>query len=170
MAAIDMNTSSKGNERRQLVHLAPGDGETVKSPTCPALTFKLRGAQSCGALAAWENVVAPCEGPPLRVHENEDEIWYALEGSFRFILDEHVSDTKAGAFVYIPRGVVHTWQNIGPTPGRFLVVMAPAGFETFFDQFAELQSDAPPIEAFSRLGPGVGMTVVGPPLSESHPL
>ena len=170
MAATDTHTSSKGNERRQLVHLAPGDGETVKSPTGPALTFKLRGAQSGGALAAWENVVAPGEGPPLHVHKNEDEVWYALEGSFRFTLGGYIATAQPGTFAYIPRGVVHTWQNIGSTLGRFLVMVAPAGFETFFEQFAELQTDAPPIEAFRRLGPGVGMTVVGPPLSESDPL
>ena len=48
------------------------------------------------------------------------------------------------------------------------MVVAPAGFETFFDRFAELRSGAPPIEAFRRLGPEVGLTVVGPPLSESQ--
>ena len=170
MAATDTNTGSKGNERRQLVHLAPGEGETVRSPTGPALTFKLRGAQTGGSLAAWENVVAPGEGPPLHAHKNEDEIWYALEGSFRFTLGEYTAAAERGAFVYIPRGVVHTWQNIGQTPGRFLVMVAPAGFETFFDQFAELESDAPPGEAFRPPRPGLGMTVVGPPLSESHPL
>ena len=170
MAATDTNTRSQGNGRRQLVHLAPGEGETLSSPTGPALTFKLRGAQSGGSLAAWENVVAPGEGPPLHVHKNEDEIWYALEGSFRFSLGGYMSAAQPGSFVYIPRGIVHTWQNIGHTPGRFLVMVAPAGFETFFDQFAALQSDAPASEAFSRLGPGLGLTVVGPPLSESHPL
>ena len=170
MAITDTTTSSKGNERRQLVHLAPGEGETVRSPTGPALTFKLRGAQTDGSLAAWENVVAPGEGPPLHTHKDEDEIWYALEGSFRFSIGGYMSAAQPGAFVYIPRGVVHTWQNIGRTPGRIFVVVAPAGFETLFDRFAELHSDTPPSEAFRRLGPGVGMTIVGPPLSESHPL
>jgi quercetin dioxygenase-like cupin family protein len=170
MAASGTNSSSKGHQRRQLVHLAPGEGETVRSPTGPALTFKLRGAQSGGSLAAWENVVAPGEGPPLHVHESEDELWYALEGSFRFTLGGYMAAAEPGTFVYIPRGVVHTWQNIAPTPGRFLVVVAPAGFETFFERFAELESDAPPAEAFGGLGARFGLTVVGPPLSESDPL
>ena len=116
MAATDSNTNAKGNEARQLVHLAPGEGETVRSPTGPALTFKLRGPQTGGSLAAWENVVAPGEGPPLHTHKNEDEIWYALEGSFRFTLGGYTAAAEPGAFVYIPRGVVHTWQNIGPSP------------------------------------------------------
>jgi hypothetical protein len=67
MAATDTNTSSKGNERRQLVQRAPGDGETVKNPAGGLLAFKLRGAQSGGALAAWESSAAPGEGPPLHV-------------------------------------------------------------------------------------------------------
>ena len=136
MAATDTHTSSKGNGRRQLVHLAPGEGETVRSPTGPALTFKLRGAQSGGSLAAWENVVAPGEGPPLHVHKDEDEIWYALEGSFRFTLGGYMSARRARCVRLHPaRRRAHVAEH-RTDAGTLFVVLAPAGFETFFDQFA----------------------------------
>ena len=56
------------------VFLAPGEGAVVKNPVGGPLTFKIRGAQTNGALTAFESVAAPGEGPPLHVHEHEDEI------------------------------------------------------------------------------------------------
>jgi hypothetical protein len=72
--------------------------------------------------------------------------------------------------VGIPRGVEHTWQNIGAGPGRFLVVTAPAGLERFFERFAAISPDASPAEEFRRIGAETGLTVAGPPLGESDPL
>jgi quercetin dioxygenase-like cupin family protein len=49
------------------------------------------------------------------VHANEDEVVYVLEGTLRFKLVDDLRPAPAGAFVYIPRGVPHTWQNVaGP--------------------------------------------------------
>lgn len=152
------------------VHLAPGEGATVRNPVGGPLTFKLRGAETNGTLAAFESIAAPGEGPPLHVHANEEEVWYALEGTFRFKLEGEVRPAPAGSFVFIPRGVVHTWQNIGDSPGRLLAIVTPAGFETFFERFGELPADAAVQEEFRALGSQVGMHVVGPPLAVSDPL
>jgi hypothetical protein len=40
----------------QSVFLAPGEGAAVKNPVGGPLTFKIRGAQTKGALAAFESV------------------------------------------------------------------------------------------------------------------
>lgn len=152
------------------VFLGPGEGTAVENPQGGPLTFKIRGEQTDGALVAFESVVAPGEGPPLHLHETEDEIWYALEGSFRVRLDDEVRDAPTGTFVFIPKRAIHTWQNIGREPARLLVVVTPAGLERFFERFAVLPADVSPVEEFRRLGAEVGMTVVGPPLRDSHPL
>jgi quercetin dioxygenase-like cupin family protein len=152
------------------VFLGPDEGEMVDNPIGGPLTFKLRGAQTYGALTAFESIAPPGEGPPLHLHENQDEIWYALEGTFRVRLDDEVRDAPAGTFVFIPKGVAHTWQNAGDEPARLLVIVTPSGLERFFDRFAELPADAPFAEEFRRLGAEVGMIVLGPPLAESHPL
>ncbi|HSS72477.1 MAG TPA: hypothetical protein VLK53_02820 [Gaiellaceae bacterium] len=47
---------------------------------------------------------------------------------------------------------------------------APAGFERFFELFAQIPPDASPAEEFRRIGEEIGMAVVGPPLAESDPL
>jgi quercetin dioxygenase-like cupin family protein len=154
------------------VFLAPGEGAAVKNPVGGPLTFKIRGAgaQTNGALTAFESVAAPGEGPPLHLHEHEDEIWYALEGTFRMKLNGNLREAPAGTFVFIPKGVVHTWQNVGDEPARILAIITPAGLDDFFERFAALPADASPAEEFRRLGAEVGMTVLGPPLHESDPL
>jgi quercetin dioxygenase-like cupin family protein len=132
------------------------------------LTFKLRGEETGGELTVFENVIAPGDGPPAHLHEAQDESWYVLEGTLRFRLDAALEEAPAGSFVFVPRGTVHCFQNVGEGPARILVIFNPAGMEPFFERFAELHEVDP--EAFARLGAEVGMKVVGPPLAVSHPL
>ena len=150
--------------------LGPGEGVSVPNPVGGRLTFKIGSADTDGALTAFESIAAPGEGPPLHIHVNDDEIFYALEGSFRFKLDGELRDAPAGALAFIPKGVEHTWQNVGDEPARLLIVTAPAGFERFFELFAQIPADASPADEFRRIGEEIGMTVAGPPLADSDPL
>jgi quercetin dioxygenase-like cupin family protein len=143
---------------------------SVPNPVGGRLTFKIGSADTDGALTAFESIAAPGEGPPLHIHVNDDEIFYALEGSFRFKLDGELLDAPAGTLAFIPKGVAHTWQNVGDEPARLLIVTAPAGFERFFELFAQIPADASPADEFRRIGEEIGMTVAGPPLADSDPL
>jgi hypothetical protein len=49
----------------QAIHLSPGEGDVVTNPLGGPLTFKLRGEQTNGLLAAFESVAGQGEGPPL---------------------------------------------------------------------------------------------------------
>ena len=142
-----------------------GDGVTVQGPAGGPLTFKLRGEESGGALTAIENVIAPADGPPLHVHEHEDESWYVIEGELRFRLGEEIAMAPEGSFVFVPRGTPHCFQNAGDVPARILVLFNPSGMERFFDRFAELPAGPVDPDAFSTIGAEAGMTVVGPPLA-----
>ena len=150
--------------------VGPGEGTTIQGPAGGPLTFKVRGEQSGGALTAFENTVAPGDGPPLHVHAAEDEAWYVLEGDLRFRLGDELRAAPEGSFVFVPRGVAHCFQNIGDAPARVLVLFTPSGMERFFERFAELPQDADAAGAFRTIGSEVGMEVLGPPLAQSHPL
>ena len=50
------------------IHLAPGDGVSLKNPVGGPLTFKVRGDQANGAVTVVESTAPPGEGPPLHVH------------------------------------------------------------------------------------------------------
>jgi quercetin dioxygenase-like cupin family protein len=149
------------------IQLASGEGTPVRNPVGGHITIKVRSEQSNGTLGAFETVTAPGEGPPLHVHPEMDEVLYILEGRFRFKLEDDFAEAAPGAFVFIPRGVVHTWQCIGEGPGRFLVIVTPAGFERFFERFEEVAEAMDRHDAFRNLGREVGMEVVGPPLAQA---
>ena len=152
------------------VVLGKGQGTTIQGPAGGPLTFKVRGAQTEGALTAFENLIAPGDGPPLHTHVREGEAWYVIEGSLRFKLDGEMRHASAGSFVYVPPGVPHCFQNVGDAPARILVLFSPAGMEAFFDRFSQLPSGPVDPGVFASLGRDVGMEVLGPPLAASDPL
>lgn len=132
------------------------------------LIFHLRGGQSHGSLSVLEVGNQPGEGPPLHIHTQEDETAYVLAGEVRWKLGDELFSSGPGSFVFIPKGVAHTWQVIGDEEGRFLVTFTPAGMEGFFDRLSDLPEFDP--AAFRAAASEHGMEVVGPPLAESDPL
>jgi quercetin dioxygenase-like cupin family protein len=104
------------------VIVPPGGGHTVEGPVGGPLTFKIRGSESGGSLTALENVIPPGEGPPMHVHAAEDEAWYVIDGDLRFSLDGALHSASAGAFVFVPRGAPHCFQNVGSAHARLLVL------------------------------------------------
>jgi quercetin dioxygenase-like cupin family protein len=148
----------------------PGQGFAVENPTGAMTTFKAMAEACGGALTALEGTAAPGEGPPLHVHPSQDELIYTLEGTYRVKLGDQLFDAPVGAFIFIPRGTPHTWQNVGDALARFFAAFVPASpeFEEFFVRFAELPSDARGPAAFARLAHETrAMEVVGPPLGNS---
>jgi uncharacterized cupin superfamily protein len=75
---------------------------------------------------------AQTAGPPLHIHRSWDEAFRVLEGTLTFLIDgaEHLA--PAGAFVFIPRGVPHTFWNASDAAARQLVVFTPSGIEAYF--------------------------------------
>lgn len=99
--------------------------------------YMLTGEDTNGAMTVHETVVAPYSGPPPHLHDNEDELFYVLEGEF-VILDSHRTiRATPGTLVYSRRGNLHTYRNVGDGPGRLLVILAPAGFEDFAREVGE---------------------------------
>jgi quercetin dioxygenase-like cupin family protein len=155
------------------VALAPGEGMSVVNPVGGITAFKATSDQSGGALTVVEGVSAPGEGPPLHVHDEQDEFIYVLDGMFRVRLGDDLTDGLPGSFFFIPRGTPHTWQNIGDGSSRFVATLTPASveFEGFFLRYAGLPLAERGVEAFIRLAAETSaMEVVGPPLAQSHPL
>lgn len=152
------------------VVVGPGEGDTIQGPAGGPLTFKVRGERTAGALTAFENVIAPGDGPPHHRHQHEDEAWYVVEGTLRFRLGEELRTAPAGSFVFVPRGTPHCFQNVGEQDARILVLFTPSGMERFFDRFAELPEGPVDPGVFGELGAEVGMEVLGPPLAISDPL
>jgi hypothetical protein len=105
-----------------------------------------------------QTIAAPGEGPPLHVHSNDDEFVCVLEGRLRVKLAEAIHEAPAGSFVFIPKGLTHTWQNPGPETARFLFGFTPAsvGMERFFERSDELTGDRRLADAFSKFATDAG--------------
>jgi len=98
---------------------------------------------------------------PLHRHSREDEYSYVLEGRMGALLGEEVVYAEAGDLVHKPREQWHTFWNAGETPCRILEIIAPGGFENFFDELVEMGergADGPPQpEQLAALGARYGL-------------
>ena len=128
------------------------------------MAIKLDSEKTGGAMAVIESVVQPGGGPPLHIHSKEDELFYVLEGRFKLWHGDMVMDVGPGDVAYLKRDGRHTYQNVGPAPGRLLTVITPAGFEGFFRAVAKRGLSAPKDMAeLNTLAGEYGVQFVGPP-------
>lgn len=83
--------------------------------------------------AIFEECVPPLGGPPLHQHPDE-ELFYVLEGTFEFILNDPENPIKAfpGSVIHIPSNAVHTFKNVGETMGKMLVLLTPGNLLNYF--------------------------------------
>jgi mannose-6-phosphate isomerase-like protein (cupin superfamily) len=100
------------------------------------LAFKAIGAETGGQFWALEGLADRNMAVPLHSHSHEDEIWYILEGEFRFTLGDEALDAGPGTFVYIPRHQPHTFQVLSDT-ARWFGIGTPAGLDQWFFETGE---------------------------------
>ena len=81
---------------------------------------------------------------PLHRHSREDEYSYVLEGRMGALLGDDVVYAEAGDLVHKPRDQWHTFWNAGDEPCRILEIIAPGGFENFFDELVDVGLAGPP--------------------------
>jgi uncharacterized cupin superfamily protein len=85
----------------------------------------------------WTEITPPGGGPPPHYHVNEDETFHILEGRMAFLFDDEWYELGPGGAAYMPRGVVHTFKNVGDQSTRMLIITTPSGIEKFFARCAE---------------------------------
>ena len=147
----------------------PGEGPVLETPTGDEITVKADTRSTNGSLTVLELLVAPGSGPARHVHVREDEVWWVLDGDFRFKSGDTMFRTSTGGMAFGPRGVPHNFQNIGDEPGRLLIISSPSGLERFFEQCAALPGPVD-AEALAAVGHANWVEFIGPPLAISDPL
>lgn len=148
----------------------PADGKVLQTPTGDWVTVKADTRSTNGSLSVLEFLIGPKMGPALHAHPREDELWYVLEGDFRFKVGDAMLRASAGGMAFGPRGIAHGFQNVGDTPARLLVVTTPSGLERFFEKFAELLPGPVDQESLLAVGHANWVEFVGPPIGISDPL
>jgi len=130
------------------------------------------GAETNNAFFQFEAIVPDGGGPPAHVHSREDESFYIVSGRLEILLGDKTYQAKRGDFVYIPRGTVHRFKNVGGETAVQLVTFVPSGVERFFQEvFPEVKdrNAAPPpvteelIKKMNEAAPKYGLEFVPPP-------
>jgi quercetin dioxygenase-like cupin family protein len=144
-----------------LENLDMGSGST--------LSLKVTGKQSHGLVTVLEGIVHS-GGPPLHVHDTEDEVVIILEGELDYQVGDERGALSEGGLLWFPRQVPHAVANLTDKPCRFLTVVTPSGIEDFFrsqrDYLATLPLGSPPDPiGFAAVSGAEQRRVVGPPLA-----
>lgn len=116
-----MNTSRTLEERNLRVL-----GETVQ--------IRLNRQQTQGAFALICCVTPPQGGVPSHVHSKENETFIVLEGLYEFRVGDSVIHGQPGTCLFAPKGIPHSFQNIGQNSARLMALFSPPGFEEYFEE------------------------------------
>ncbi|MFB7288925.1 cupin domain-containing protein [Actinacidiphila glaucinigra] len=106
--------------------------------------------------------------PPHHVHENEEELWFVLDGEVSFFVGDKRHDLIPGQVAFGPRGVPHSYL-VRSEGARLAVVFSPAGIEEWFRVNGVPVTDARDIPPAFDLASIVGsaeafkLRVTGPP-------
>ena len=121
--------------------------------------FMIDGAETDQGFSLVEHPLPPRRlAAPLHKHSREDEYSYVLEGRMGALLGDDVVYAEAGDLVHKPRDQWHTFWNAGDEPCRILEIIAPGGFEDFFDELVEAGlNGAPELDWLAATGARYGL-------------
>lgn len=151
------------------IKIAKGEGRIhghlqLSSQNDSVVDVKISGSDTDGDLAVYEQRVSgKGAGVPLHIH-NEDEMFFVLDGRFRFKVGDDIQELEAGDSIFLPRHVPHAWLQLSDT-GKVTFLMQPAGkLENIFVTLASLKATPAP-EEFRKILAANGVNVVGPRLT-----
>jgi quercetin dioxygenase-like cupin family protein len=109
--------------------------------------FRLEAAQTAGSLTMFEFLVPRgVRVPAPHSHEAFEETVYGLEGVNRWTVDGRGVDVGPGDVLFIRRGSVHQFANLGTVDTRTLSVITPGllGPDYFRELGEVVNGDGPP--------------------------
>ena len=109
--------------------LAPEAGRTYDLGGMRAV-FKADGAETSDRYSVSEWWLEPhTTGPGAHHHETNDEIFYVIEGTPSLLIGEEWVTASRGAFLRIPAGTTHDFENRTGKRAGLLNFFIPGGFE-----------------------------------------
>jgi mannose-6-phosphate isomerase-like protein (cupin superfamily) len=84
-----------------------GEGTPLEIPFGGTVTIKAHTRNTNGSMSVLEFVHPPKAGPALHNHLREDEVWYVLEGDYRFKVGDAMFRVSEGGMAFGPRGAPH---------------------------------------------------------------
>jgi quercetin dioxygenase-like cupin family protein len=134
------------------------------------ITIRTTPDQNAGAYLLFTSRTQPGGGIPPHRHAQEDESFYVLRGVYSFMLNGEQHTLRAGESLFVPRGAVHAFQNIGDGEAELLIVTSPGRLhEAFFadlgivlDPAAPAQHAPPPVPVIVATAARHGIEMLPP--------
>ena len=113
---------------RAPVMLGPDDGRRYDMGRIVAV-FKADGTETAGGYSISEWWLEPhTTGPGPHSHP-EDDVFYVIDGTMSVLVGDHWVDAHKGAFVLIPSGMTHDFENRSAARAGMLNFSHPGDFE-----------------------------------------
>ena len=109
--------------RRQPYALEAGEGWTYRFGI--NFTVKASEIKTGSGAAFFEYVTKKGEEPPSHTHNTEDEMFYVLEGAITFRCGEETFELEKGGFIFLPRGIEHSYVIRSADPVHLIAVSSP---------------------------------------------
>lgn len=117
------------NEHTDPLMLQPGQGRVYDCGTMTAI-FKADENETKDKYSISEWWLDPNSGGPgAHLHEENEEIFYVLEGSTTFLIGDEWKNFDKGSFLRIPAKTIHDFKNITNERTGILNFFIPGGFE-----------------------------------------
>ena len=142
-------------------HPAPAAGQILRV-LGDLVAVKVLGADTGGAYALFETRTPAGGGMSPHLQRYEDEAYFVIEGSFAVRIGDQTHELGPGGFIFVPRETPHAYTNVGPGPGRLLVLVSPGGIHEHF--LAETGAlDPPDLERIATLAEKYGVELLAVP-------
>jgi mannose-6-phosphate isomerase-like protein (cupin superfamily) len=106
--------------------------------------FKADGDETRRAYSISEWWLEPhTRGPGAHSHA-EDDVFYVIEGTMSFLMGDRWVDAARGAFVLVPGGVTHDFENRSSSRAGVLNFSIPGDFERDMPAIARWFAEHPP--------------------------
>lgn len=130
-------------KKREPIVLPPGGGRAYPMGRISSV-FKADRDETESRYSISEWWLEPnTKGPGAHVHD-EDDVFYVLEGTMSILLCDRWVDAPKGAFVLVPGGLTHDFENRTSERAGVLNISAPGDFEEAMPGIAEWFAKNPP--------------------------
>lgn len=139
-------------------------GEIMRFKGMHPNDLKVSANDTGGQFSFFEYTGLAKVGPPMHLHFNQDEIFYVVEGAYKFAVGEETQILQAGDTIFLPRNIPHSYIQLSSF-GKLTYMLQPSGkIEEFFRTMNDL-AKPPTEEEAEKIYLEHDMKIVGPPLA-----
>lgn len=107
---------------------------------------KVKSGDTNNVFSVIEIITPPGQGVSSHVHEKEDELVYLLQGEIEVTLGDQTMKAVPGVMALLPRGIPHSFVNVGDTHSIIIDTILPGAFDNYFVEMAALYESGEPTQ------------------------